>query len=92
MIRPDTSLEDAVVEALKRIGPSSMDDLVGQLTSLGWSDVFATVDQMSRDSRCSVAFPDWATRCGSNYGMPRTGRCLCETHTYAVLCGMRLPH
>lgn len=51
MIRPDTSVEDAVVEALKRIGPSRMDDLVGQLTSLGWSDLFATVDQMSRDSR-----------------------------------------
>ena len=51
MIHTDTSVEDSVVEVLERSGPCSMDDLVRQLTEHGWSDVFAAVDQMSRDGR-----------------------------------------
>jgi hypothetical protein len=51
MIHTDTSVEDAVVEALESIGPYSMDDLVSQLPSHGWSEVFVAVDRMSRDGR-----------------------------------------
>lgn len=51
MIHTGTSVEDAVVEALENVGPCSLDDLVSQLPSHSWSDVFVAVDWMSRDGR-----------------------------------------
>ena len=51
MIHTDMFAEDAVDDALRKICPCSLDDLVAQLPSHAWSDIFVAVDQMSRDGR-----------------------------------------
>lgn len=51
MIRADTVVEKAVGDALQRICPCSLDDLIAQLPGHAWCDIFVAVDQMSRDGR-----------------------------------------
>jgi len=54
MAHADISVEEAVVELLKRSESCCLDDLVAQLPAHNWSKVFATVDAMSRDGRLSL--------------------------------------
>jgi hypothetical protein len=44
-------IETAIVETLQRIGPCCLDDVVTSLPNSSWGEVFAAVDQMSRDGR-----------------------------------------
>jgi hypothetical protein len=49
MMEPlDASMEEAVLDRLQSSGPCSMEDLVMQLPNFSWSQVFLTVDRMSR--------------------------------------------
>ena len=51
MNRLDNTVEDTIIDVLRRTGPRCLDDLVGQLPNHEWSEIFAAVDQMSRDGR-----------------------------------------
>jgi hypothetical protein len=44
------SIEDAIIEKL-RSGPCCFDDVVIDLSSFSWGEVFVVVDCMSRDGR-----------------------------------------
>lgn len=47
----NNTVEDAIIEVLQRAGPCCLDDLVGQRPNQEWSEMFAAVDQISRDGR-----------------------------------------
>ena len=46
-----TAEEEAVIEMLQSSGPCSMDDIVVQLPSLSWREVFVAINRLSRDGR-----------------------------------------
>jgi hypothetical protein len=50
----DALAEEAVLEMVERVGPCSLDDLVGQLPHFSWGEVFVAVDRMSRDGRLVI--------------------------------------
>ena len=45
------SIEEAIIEKLRRNGPCCLDDVVTYLPNLSWGEVFGAVDRMSRDGR-----------------------------------------
>ena len=45
------SIEEAIIETLRRSGPCCLDDVVAYLPNLSWGEVFLAVDRMSRDGR-----------------------------------------
>ncbi|MDP3090548.1 MAG: hypothetical protein Q8N04_07725 [Nitrospira sp.] len=51
MNRLNDTMEDPIIDVLQRTGPCCLDDLVVQLPNHDWSEIFATVDRMSRDGR-----------------------------------------
>jgi hypothetical protein len=46
-----THTEQIVIDVLRSTGPCCLDDLVKSTPTLTWGQVFAAVDQMSRDGR-----------------------------------------
>ena len=58
-----THTEQMVIDVLRSTGPCLFDDLVKSTPALTWGQVFAVVDQMSRDGRislCQVGFSSYA--------------------------------
>jgi hypothetical protein len=55
------SAEEAVIEMLQRTGPCCLDNLAIQLPNFSWGEVFAAVDQMSRDGRLVIR-RQWSIR------------------------------
>ena len=47
-------IEAAIANTLQRNGPCCLNDLVTSLSSSNWGEVFAAVDQMSRDERAML--------------------------------------
>jgi len=45
------SIEQAIIEKLRRSGPCCLDDIVAYLPNLSWGEVFLAIDRMSRDGR-----------------------------------------
>jgi hypothetical protein len=45
------TVEEAIIEKLRRNGPCCLDDVVSYLPNLSWGEVFLAVDRMSRDGR-----------------------------------------
>ena len=45
------SIEQAIIEKLRRGGPCCLDDIVAYLPNLSWGEVFLAIDRMSRDGR-----------------------------------------
>jgi len=43
------SIEEAIIEKLRRSGPCCLDDVVTYLPNLTWGEVFVAVNRMSRD-------------------------------------------
>ncbi len=78
MLPMNMTAEEVVLDMLQRTGPCYLDDLVIQLPSLSWSEVFVAVDRMSRDGRLFlrrlarstyyVALPSW-------HSSPRSTSC-----------------
>ena len=54
MMAINTSVEEVVIELLRKTSPCFLDDLVTYLPNLSWGEVFAAVDRMSRDGRLSI--------------------------------------
>jgi hypothetical protein len=83
MLPMNMTAEEVVLDMLQRTGPCYLDDLVIQLPSLSWSEVFVAVDRMSRDGRLFlrrlarstyyVALPSWhaSPRSPSSHREPR---------------------
>lgn len=46
--------ERIVIDKLRNTGPCFLDDLIISLSHLSWTDIFTTVDRMSRDGRVSL--------------------------------------
>jgi hypothetical protein len=46
--------EEAVIELLRKSGPSSFDNLIRYVPHLSWGEVFVAVDRMSRDGRLLI--------------------------------------
>jgi hypothetical protein len=46
--------EEAVIELLRKSGPSSFDNLIRYVPHLSWGEVFVAVDQMSGDGRLLI--------------------------------------
>ena len=57
----DVSAEEAVIEMLQRTGPCCLDILAIRLPNFSWGEVFAAVDQMSRDGRLVIR-RQWSIR------------------------------
>jgi hypothetical protein len=78
MLPINMTAEEVVLDMLQTTGPCYLDDLVIQLPSLSWSEVFVAVDRMSRDGRLFlrrlarstyyVALPSW-------HASPRSPSC-----------------
>ena len=45
------TVEEAIIEKLRRNGPCCLDDVVSYLPDLTWGEVFSAIDRMSRDGR-----------------------------------------
>lgn len=45
------TVEEAIIEKLRRNGPCCLDDVVAYLPDLTWGEVFRAIDRMSRDGR-----------------------------------------
>ena len=44
-------IEEAIIEKLRKDGPSSLDDVVSHLSSFSTGEIFLAIDQMSWDGR-----------------------------------------
>jgi len=45
------TVDDTILDVLQRTGPCSLDNIVQQVLHHDWNEVFAAVDQMSREGR-----------------------------------------
>ena len=50
----NSCVEDALVTELEDRGPCRLDDLVEQLPSYSWNEIFIAVDRMSREGRVTL--------------------------------------
>jgi len=50
-------VKSAILEALERRGPCSLDALYQALSDYSWNQVFAAVDRLSRNGRLSLRRP-----------------------------------
>jgi hypothetical protein len=48
------SAERIVIDKLRSTGPCFLDELIISLPHLSWTDIFVTIDRMSRDGRISL--------------------------------------
>ena len=51
MVPTNRFAEQTVIDTLRSTGPCFLDDLIISLSHLSWTDIFMTVDRMSRDGR-----------------------------------------
>ena len=51
MVPTNRLAEQIVIDTLRSTGPCFLDDLIITLSHLSWTDIFTTVDRMSRDGR-----------------------------------------
>lgn len=51
MNRLDNTVEDTLVETLRRFGPCCPEDLIVRFPNHDWNEIFATVGRMSQDGR-----------------------------------------
>jgi hypothetical protein len=54
-------IEAAIIEELRRSGPSCLDDVVACLPNFSWGEVFVAVDRMSRGGRVSLHQVSYST-------------------------------
>ena len=66
------SIEEAIIEKL-RSGPCCFDDVVTELSSFSWGEVFVAVDCMSRDGRVflrQLGYSTYQLSLGSQFSYP----------------------